>query len=200
LDCKNWINGVKFPPHSHIITDGSFLLNSDEFYKKTGWTYRNHREISDIENLAKYLLSHTSATPGRHSLRYLGDYQKLSVEGTIKVDTFIPCQECLKEGTQASEATYVIGKLSTIGYEKDENRRTTLKTWEWSEIYSKHYIKRCQIVPIFRLSRFGLPRIPVEKVNGKPITIPTSMGFLTGNPANGIPMDSTLFTRGMAQD
>jgi hypothetical protein len=172
LDKKNWRDGVIFSPHSHIITDGSFLMNANEFYEKTdGWTYRNHREISDIENLAKYLLSHADATPGCHSIRHLGDYQKLNREGTYKVDTFVPCPECLKEGIPESEATYVVGKLINIEYDRDKNNRTRPVTWDWGEIYGKRYVKRTRIIPIFRLRPFGLPRVAVEREGGKPVTV-----------------------------
>jgi hypothetical protein len=172
LDGKNWIKHVKFSVHSHIITDGSFLMEYEEFNEKTGWTYRNHRAIANVENLVKYLLSHAGAVPGRHSIRYLGDYQKLNVEGTIKVETFIPCPECLKEGTRPGDCTYVVGKLIDMEYERDKNRRTQLVKWSWSEIFGKHYIKRARIIPVFRLSPDGEPRIPVEKENGKPVSLP----------------------------
>ena len=173
MDKKNWRDGVIFSPHSHIITDGSFLINSNEFYEKTGgWTYRNHREISDIENLAKYLLSHADATPGCHSIRYLGDYQKLTLEGTYKVDTFVPCPECLKEGIPESEATYVVGKLLNIEYERDKNHRLQMVNWDWGEIYGNRYLKRTRIIPVFRLRPCGLPRVAVEKESGKTVTGP----------------------------
>lgn len=173
LDKKTWIKEVKFSVHSHIVTDGSFLMSSEEFHDETGWTYRNHREIADIENLAKYLLSHAGANPGRHSIRYLGDYQKLSIEGTMKVETFIPCPECLKEGTPASEATYVVGKLLDIGYERDkDNHRQRMVSWTWGEIYGKHFIKRIRLIPVFRFRSFGRPRLPVERLHGKPLTLP----------------------------
>jgi hypothetical protein len=173
LDQKHWIKGVKFSVHSHIVTDGSYLMNSDEFYEVSGgWTYRNHREISDIENLAKYLLSHAAANPGKHSLRYLGEYQKMNVEGTIKVETFIPCPECLAEDIPECEASYVVGKILEIEYEKDRNGHNQISRWEWGEIYGKHYIRRARIIPVFRLRPFGQRRIPVERLHGKPLTMP----------------------------
>lgn len=172
LDRKDWIKGIKFSVHSHIITDGSFLMNSEEFHNVTGWTYRNHREISDIENLAKYLLSHAGANPGRHSIRYLGEFQKMSIEGTMKVETFIPCPECIQEGTPAPDATYVVGKLLSLEYERDQDRHTHMSRWTWGEIYSKHFIRRTRIIPLFRVRSFGQSRIPVEKLNGKPLTLP----------------------------
>jgi len=172
LDMPYWIDRVKFSVHSHIITDGSFLPNSDEFFDETGWTYRNHREISDIENLAKYLLSHAAATPGKHSIRYLGDYQKLNIEGTIKVETFIPCPECLKEGTLESESSYIVGKLWNMQYERDKRGKLKMVSWDWLEIYGKHYIKRVRLIPIMRLRPFGQSRSPIEKLNGKPLAMP----------------------------
>lgn len=173
LDKKTWIKDVKFSIHSHIITDGSFLPNSEEFNESSGgWTYRNHREVADIENLAKYLLSHAGANPGRHSLRYLGEFQKLSIEGTMKVETFIPCPECLRGGTPAADCTYVVGKLLGIEYERDKDRHQRMAAWTWGEIFEKHYLKRVRLIPIFRVRSFGQPRIPVEKLNGKPLTMP----------------------------
>ena len=172
LDQKTWIKGVKFSVHSHIVTDGSFLPSSEEFHENTGWTYRNHRFIADIENLAKYLLSHAGANPGRHSIRYLGDFQKLAIEGTMKIETFIPCPECLQEGTPASEASYVVGRLLGMEYHRDKDRHTRMTSWSWGEIYEKHYVKRVRLIPVFRLRSFGQPRKAVEKMNGKPLTLP----------------------------
>jgi hypothetical protein len=173
LDNENWINGVKFSVHSHIITDGSFLMNSEEFFEKTGWTYHNHREISKIENLVEYLLSHAGAIPGRHSVRYYGDFHNMTVEGIIKKETFVPCPECLKEGTPESEATYIVGKLlGDPQYQRDENGRNKLVSWEWGEIYGKKYVKRARVIPIFRLNHKGVSRCVVEKINGRPETVP----------------------------
>lgn len=174
LDKETWIKHVKFSIHSHIITDGSFLMDYKEFIEESGgWTYRNHREISDVENLAKYLLSHAGAVPGTHSVRYLGDYQKMSIEGTMKVESFIPCPECLKEGTPASEATYVVGKIADTEYERDKNNRQQLVTWTWSEIYFRKYIKRVRNIPFYRMKELnpaGLPRNTLQQLNGKPLT------------------------------
>jgi len=173
LDRRTWVKDVKLSPHSHIITDGSFLMDSEEFYKESkGWTYRIHREIMDIENLAKYLLSHAAANPGKHSLRYLGEYQKISVEGTYKIEFFIPCPECLAEGTPANEASYVVGKIQDIKYERDRNGHNQMIAWTWGDIYGKHYVKRTRIFPVFRLIPFGQRRTPVERLHGKPITMP----------------------------
>jgi hypothetical protein len=173
LDNENWIHGVKFSVHSHIITDGSFLTNSGEFFEKTGWTYRNHREIAEIKNLVKYLLSHAGSVPGRHSVRYYGDFHNMTVEGIIKKEEFIPCPECLKEGTPVSEATYIVGKLlADPQYERDANGRNKLVKWEWGEIYGKKYVKRARIIPIFRLNHKGVSRCVVEKIGGRPQTVP----------------------------
>jgi hypothetical protein len=173
LDTKTWIKGIKFSVHSHIVTDGSYLMNAEEFTKiSDGWTYRNHRQIDDIENLAKYLLSHAAAVPGKASYRFLGEYMKLNIEGTIKVETFIPCPECLEEGTPECESTYVVGKLLDIEYDRDKNGRNQMARWTWGEIYGKHYIRRTRIIPVFRLRPFGQPRIPVERLHGKPLTMP----------------------------
>ena len=168
---NDWINHVKMSLHSHLVTDGSFLMDSVEFYKKTGWTYRIHKEITDVERLAKYLLSHAGAVPGKLSVRYLGDYKKLNVEGTIKVETFIACPECIKEGMPPEDSTYVVGKLLNMEYDRDENHRLHMVRWDWGEIYGKHYIKRARIIPIYRMNPAGLPRLPLEKLNGKPLTL-----------------------------
>jgi len=173
LDSKNWIKGVKFSVHSHIVTDGSYLMDSDTFHLLSGgWTYRNHREIDDIENLIKYLLSHAAANPGKHSLRYLGEYQKMNIEGTFKVETFIPCPECLAEGTPENESSYVVGKILEIEYERDKNGHNQISRWDWGEIYGKHYIRRTRIIPVFQLRPFGLRRVPVERLHGQPLTMP----------------------------
>lgn len=171
LDRDDWVKHVKFSVHSHVITDGSFLMNSDEFYEKTGWTYRNHREIDDIERLAKYLLSHASAVPGRHSVRYLGDYQKLNVEGVTKVETFIACPECVKEGERPEDSTYVVGKILDIVYERDQNHKNQMVEWTWGDIYSHKYVRRTRIIPVFRLRPFGQARIPIDRdEKGRPVT------------------------------
>lgn len=172
LDKATWIKHVKFSPHSHIITDGAFLMNSKEFYEASdGWTYRNHREINDVGRLAKYLLSHASAVPGKHSVRYLGDYKRLNLEGTIKVDTFIACPECVKEGMKPEDSTYVIGKLLDVEYGRDKNRHIEITGWSWGEIYERHYLRRTRIIPIFRLPPFGQRRQTVDKdAKGRPVT------------------------------
>jgi len=173
LDNENWIHGVKFSVHSHIITDGSFLTNSDEFFEKTGWTYRNHREISDIENLVKYLLSHAGSIPGRHSVRYYGDFHNMTIEGIIKKEEFISCPECLKEGTPEVEATYIVGKLlGDPQYERDAKGRNKLVKWEWGEIYGKKHVKRARNIPIFRLNHKGVSRCAVKKSYGRLETVP----------------------------
>jgi hypothetical protein len=171
LDKETWIKHVKVSLHSHIMTDGSFLMSSREFYEISGgWTYTNHREISDIENLAKYLLSHASAVPGKLSVRYLGDYKKLNIEGTIKVETFIACPECVKEGMPPEDSTYVVGKLLSMEYERDKDHRQRMVSWTWGEIYGKHYIKRARIIPVYRMNPAGFPRLTLVKLNGKPLT------------------------------
>ena len=173
LDHEDWDECIVFAPHSHIITDGSYLPSAQEFYDKTkGWTYRNHREISDIERLVEYLVSHASAVPGKHTIRYLGEYQwRLSVEGTIKVDTFIPCPECLANNVKPSDCTYVVGKIGDINYERDDDGHNQMVSWNWLEIYEKHFIKRARIIPVFRLLKPGEKRVPIERLHGKPLEI-----------------------------
>lgn len=63
LSQPNWEDLVYFSPHMHIIAFGH-LLNSEEFFKKTGWTYKNHDEDTKgrsgpvLRQTIYYLLTH----------------------------------------------------------------------------------------------------------------------------------------------
>jgi len=173
LDRKDWQKGVKFSVHSHVITDGSYLMNSSEFYEKTGgWTYRNHREILNLESLVLYLLSHAGSVPGRESIRYLGVFHNMTLQGTIKAEYFPDCPECVKEGKyDPCQCNYTVGTLLATRYDQDENGRRVLVEWEWGKI-SRKFIRRSRIIPVFRLNPPGEPRRAMKKTeDGRKINV-----------------------------
>jgi len=102
----------------------------------------------------------------------------------MKVDTFIACPECVKEGERPEDSTYILGKLLDVEYARDENRHTELVNWSWGDIYGKHYLKRTRIIPVFRLPPFGQRRQPVRKDHkGRPEK-PIERKYWDGLPAD----------------
>lgn len=165
LDTKTWMKGVKFSPHSHIATDGSFLMGYAEFYTITGgWTYRRHGEVTSIKDLIYYLMSHATAVPGRHSLRYLGALHNMNLQGLVKVEYFPSCPVCLREGKHdPHQCNYTVGQLSATRYEKDPQGHQVLVDWEWGPI-SQSFIRRTRTVPVFTLTPPGEPRRVMRKI------------------------------------
>ena len=175
LDREDWRDHVKFSPHSHIITDGCFIpLNSDELYERTGWTYRNHRVISGVEGLVHYLLSHAPAREGIHNIRYCGTLNKhrLSVVGEITIPVFPKCLDCIKEGIPEKETGYVIAKIETIDYKRNERGRKVLDTWSFSQISNKP-VRKTEHIVVYRILAAGEKRGEIARdFRGNPEYIP----------------------------
>jgi len=173
LDRKDWGTGIKFSVHSHVITDGSYLLNASDFCGKTGgWTYRNHGEISNLESLVLYLLSHAGSVPGRESIRYLGEFHNMTCQGIIKAEYFPVCPECQQEGKHdPCQCNYTVASLLVTEYGKDRNGHRILVDWEWGQISHK-FIRRSRVIPVFRLNPLGERRRPMKRTeDGKKISI-----------------------------
>jgi hypothetical protein len=166
LDHKDRMKHVKFSPHSHIVTDGSYVMDAAEFYDLTnGWTYRNHREVTNIQVLMFYLLSHASATSNSHSVRYLGVLHNMTLQGNIEVEYFPECPECRKEGKyDPKQLNFTVGKLRTTEYQRDEKGHLILTDWEWEQI-SRKVIRRTRIIPVYRLPKPGETRKGMRKTS-----------------------------------
>ena len=79
LQQGNWRDYLNFSPHLHLETFGK-LMESDEFYKRTGWVYRNHdnkkalgREGPELTRTIYYLLTHAWTRDNKFVIRYWGD-------------------------------------------------------------------------------------------------------------------------------
>jgi len=152
LDQSDWRYYVRFSPHSHTAGWG-YLMDGDEFHKKTGWIYVNYGTVYSASGLVNYLLSHAPDNPGLHSIRYGGDLNPayMVVEGEIKIPEFPPCQDCLDEGVPREKAEMVIAKLASVEYIRDKNHRTRIAGWEFTEegISSRPY-RITKIIQVFR--------------------------------------------------
>lgn len=76
LSQDNWPDLVRTSPHLHLLVYGP-LMDADEFYKKTGWTYRNHdegagsgRSGADLKKTIYYLLTHAWVRGNHKVVRY----------------------------------------------------------------------------------------------------------------------------------
>lgn len=150
LNQPDWRNKVKFSPHSHLMAKG-YLEDADEFFKRTGWIYRNLGPITNSGGLTRYLLSHAPDITGIHSYRQCGDLKKHVVEGEIKIPVFPKCPECIEEGKQSEDAGMVLAKLKTVEYRRDENRHNQLISWEFKEdgLSQKPY-RITQVIQVYR--------------------------------------------------
>lgn len=163
LDCEGWEDKVKYSPHSHLITDGSFIsMTSDEFYEKTGWIYRNYREVTNAAGLVYYLMSHAPAIEGIQNDRRLGTLHpsRLAHMGTITVEVRPKCPECIAEGLDPQYADYVVGIVAGSDYELNDRGRKVLKSWLWEAVTHKPYRQREKI----KVYRILLPGEKVDRV------------------------------------
>lgn len=161
LDCEGWEDKVKYSPHSHLITDGSFIsMTSDEFYEKTGWIYRNYREVTNAAGLVYYLMSHAPAIEGIQNDRRLGTIHpsRLAHVGTITVEVLPKCPECIAEGLDPQYAEYVVGIVAGADYELNDRGRKVLKSWIWEAVTHKPYRQR-EKIKVYRIL------LPGEKVD-----------------------------------
>lgn len=76
LSQDNWYELVEESPHLHLEAYGP-LMDPDEFYKKTGWTYRNHddgadsgRTGDDLKKTLYYQLTHAWVLGNHKVVRY----------------------------------------------------------------------------------------------------------------------------------
>lgn len=162
LDQPTWRGDVHFSPHSHTAGWG-YLMNADEFHKRTGWVYVNYGTVYSALGLANYLLSHAPDNPGLHSIRYCGilNPSQMSIEGEIKIPEFPPCEECIAEGKSKNKAEMVIAKLATVEYVRDEKHRTQIASWEFADggISERPY-RITKIIQVYRRRPPQPPRPP----------------------------------------
>jgi hypothetical protein len=76
LNQDNWFELIRYSPHLHMEVYGP-LMNSEEFYKKTGWTYTNHddgvasgRSGVELRKTLYYLLTHAWVKDNHKVVRY----------------------------------------------------------------------------------------------------------------------------------
>jgi hypothetical protein len=161
LDRADWRDHVKFSPHSHLITDGSYItMTSDELYEKTGWAYRNLGEVYNCEGLVYYLMSHAPAVPGMHNDRALGSFHpsRLAVSGEIRIPVYPKCQACIDDGLPEDECYHVVALIESAEYGRNERGRKELKTWGFQMISQKPY-RRTARIKVYRIL------LPGEKIN-----------------------------------
>jgi len=157
LDCDGWEEKVKFSPHSHLITDGGFIpMTSDELYEKTGWIYRNLGEVTNAEGLVYYLMSHAPCIEGIQNDRRLGTLHpsRLAHMGTIKIEIYPKCPECIAEGLAPEYADYVVGIVAGADYERNNRGRKVLKSWLWEAVTMKPY-RQSEKIKVYRILQPG---------------------------------------------
>lgn len=157
LDREDWNDYVKFSPHSHMVTDGCFIpMTSDELYDKTGWIYRNLGEITNCEALVYYLMSHAPVIAGMHNDRPLGSFHpsRLAHIGTIKIEVYPKCPECIAEGLAPEYSEYVVGIVAAAEYERNDRGRRVLKSWIWEAVTNKPY-RRMERMKTYRILQPG---------------------------------------------
>ena len=97
---------VYFSPHYHVVGKG-FVMDSNEFHEKTGWIYKNIRELYTEEDIGRtlyYILSHATVVPGGEGKRgmdcvtYFGDVSKTRMGRLLEFSEYceVKCPECGK--------------------------------------------------------------------------------------------------------
>jgi hypothetical protein len=153
LDRPDWHDGVKFSPHSHIITDGSYIpMTSDQLYEQTGWIYRNIGEISNLEALVFYLMSHAPVIEDLHNDRPFGTLHpsRLAHVGTTKIPVYPKCPECLAAGIAPEFSEYRVGIIGRVEYDRNDRGRKVLKTWTFEAVTNKPY-RRTESIKEYRI-------------------------------------------------
>lgn len=122
-----------FSPHYHIV--GFFRLKekSNEFFKRTGWTYKNiswakrHRVESkeDVKKIVTYQLTHHAVSVGKHAVTYFGtaSYNKVTKK-TYKEKQLKTCLRCSGQMYQVpvwSERQLIEMKAGEYRYTVDED-------------------------------------------------------------------------------
>jgi hypothetical protein len=153
LQYRDWIHKIKYYPHAHAVMFGP-LENAKAFYERTGWTYRNHSTGGPVRNpeaVIYYLLSHGTATNGRHSYSYFGE---MSPRRLVKIGERVfrmpeECDQCKQEGL-LSGYNRVISYLhrETLKFENDDNKEVRLRSgrgkpvlWGFDTITDRIYMK-----------------------------------------------------------
>lgn len=82
-----------FSPHFHVIASG-FLMDSDEFYKQTGWIYKNLGERRSLKDTIYYLLTHCANHKNHHALTWFGifSYNKIVIDFEDSKIVTVPCK------------------------------------------------------------------------------------------------------------
>ena len=83
-------------PHFHVIGYG-FMERSDLFSTRTGWVYKNVRDLvryAEIGQVAFYLLSHCSGQVGGRAISYYGLLWRLSGRCVRKDSVPEECDKC----------------------------------------------------------------------------------------------------------
>lgn len=181
LDRADWREHVKYWPHAHGLLFGP-LENAKDFQKRTGWTYRVHRVVSDPDPLVHYLLSHSIAPETKqHVVIPFGDLKRLEKLGEHRCRRHVLCDACTEEGRPEDQAYRVVGRLlqGSLSFEHDlqpearlRHGRGKLQAWGVEDLTDKHFV-RTHRVGVFRL------RAPGEKRTPKPID-PREEGWSPG--------------------
>lgn len=87
-----------FSPHFHIIGSG-FLMDSDEFFAKTGWIYKNLGDRRSLKDTIYYLLTHCANHEKHHAVTWFGlfSYNKIVKDYEETINVTVPCSACGKE-------------------------------------------------------------------------------------------------------
>ena len=104
LGLRSMSDYVFYGPHFHAISTG-YLMDSDEFHKKTGWVYKKMADssgkfyelsIGEITRVAHYECTHAAWEWGKHSVRYVGaiSYAKLGREKEGVTREQVKCKVC----------------------------------------------------------------------------------------------------------
>jgi len=84
-----------FSPHFHVLGTG-FLQNSDEFYNKTGWIYKNLGERRSFKDTIYYLLTHCANHKNHHAVTWFGIFSYIKIVKDFEETKIVtvPCQAC----------------------------------------------------------------------------------------------------------
>lgn len=105
-----WRNDVPYlSPHFHILGYG-YLVDSSDFYRKTGWVYKNLGARDSIPGTIKYLLSHCALgyEDGKrafHALTWFGKlaYNQIVIASREIEWCTVPCPVCGEDLHEFSE-------------------------------------------------------------------------------------------------
>lgn len=117
----SWLDYVEFAPHFHIVGYFKLKERSDNFYERTGWTYKNvswekYHEALDKDGMKRtirYLCTHHRVEKGKQSIRYFG----IAAPNKVKRETttefkVAKCPECSIDYKDLDLNNNVIGTSS----------------------------------------------------------------------------------------